>query len=226
MALPAVTATIELASFPAAHDQQPLSAADQARLDQLAADCDLLIACERAGPAADGHCYTMRCLDMTTTGLIAPLHDLVVTAAQRKQKIPFIAIGDGGNELGMGKVLPHILKIPSIARAACVVPADYLIAASVSNWGGYALAAGAAVCRAQQGGGGGGTSLEHWVAQCLPTPEEEVALLQRAVAAGCRDGVSGQMEATVDGMPLSRSLQCLQDLRAAALGIPSETPEP
>jgi hypothetical protein len=34
---------------------------------------------------------------------------------------------------------------------------------------------------------------------------------------GCRDGVSGKREATVDGMPLETSMQCLRDIRDAAL---------
>ena len=55
--------------------------------------------------------------------------------------IIFIGIGDGGNELGMGKVLDRIVKdVPHGETIACVTAADYLITAGVSNWGGYALA--------------------------------------------------------------------------------------
>jgi hypothetical protein len=186
---------------------------DEERLQALLVNCDLLIACERAGPAKDGHCYTMRAIDMED--LVAPLHRLAESCRERGK--PFLAIGDGGNELGMGKVLNKILENPKILKAeqiACVVPADHLIAASVSNWGGYALAAGAALVRASQQQ----DAVKEWVEKCLPTEEEEIALLDRCVAAGCRDGVSGKVEATVDGMPLETSLQCLRDLRAAALG--------
>ena len=56
-----------------------------------------------------------------------------------------------------------------------------------------------------------------WIVRCLPTEQEETDLLNRCVAVGCRDGVSGKVEATVDGMPLATSLQCLQDLRDVAL---------
>ena len=165
---------------------------------------------------------------MNAAGLIAPLHRLV---QERKQNVPFIAIGDGGNELGMGKVLPNILKnIANAEKIACVVPADYLIAAGVSNWGGYALAAGAALCRVEEILGqrqqkpqgdddiAADAVVTDWITKCLPTAQEETELLERAVAAGCRDGVSGKLEATVDGMPLATSLQCLADIRAAALG--------
>ena len=207
----------ELQSYPAT----PFTDDDESRFQKLAADCDLLIACERAGPSKDGLCYTMRGIDMNAAGLIAPLHRLVTEA-----KAPFVAIGDGGNELGMGKVLENIKKsIANADKIACVIPADHLIAAGVSNWGGYALAAGAALCRVEQLQEQGTTTepseqdlVSEWIAKCLPTAEEETQLLNRAVAKGCRDGVSGKMEATVDGMPLETSLQCLRDIQSAALG--------
>eukprot|EP01040_Poterioochromonas_malhamensis_P011662 gene11662-12727_t len=50
---------------------------------------------------------------------------------------------DGGNEVGMGKVYDKIIasKIMNGKDIACVVSANHLIISSVSNWGGYALAA-------------------------------------------------------------------------------------
>ena len=200
---------ITLECFPAKQTSDTTS-----RLESLVKQSQLLIACERAGPAKDGHCYTMRATDMTDKGLIAPLHDLVQIC--KKQGVPFLAIGDGGNELGMDKVIDKILNNPKIAmgeRIGCVIPADHLVAASVSNWGGYALAAGAAMVRASTIN----QSASDWVKKCLPTSEQETALLDRCVAAGCRDGVSGKVEETVDGMPLSTSLKCLEDLRSAAV---------
>jgi hypothetical protein len=208
------TKSPELEAFPSRFSEE-----DEARFQKLVRECNLLIACERAGPAKDGVCYTMRGIDMNAAGLIAPLHRFVT-----ETKVPFIAIGDGGNELGMGKVLSNIHKsIENADKIACVVPADHLIAAGVSNWGGYALALGAAICKAEElaattTGADSGTLVASWVDKCLPTTQDETDLLSRAVSAGCRDGVSGEMEATVDGMPLERSLQCLRDLRMVAFG--------
>jgi D-glutamate cyclase len=231
------TAVPQLQSFPA-----NMSEHDNERMAKLAKDCALYIACERAGPGADGVCYTMKGIDMNDKGLIAPLEKFVVeyrNAPQQQQQQPeqdhhrhrplFIAIGDGGNELGMGKVIDRIIDNPQIRngdKIGCVVAADYLIAASISNWGGYALAAGAAVCRAAQESSSislsssisiSSSSIKDWVNNCLPTEEEEVALLNRGVAAGIRDGISGKMEATVDGFPLATSLQVLRDIRTVAL---------
>jgi D-glutamate cyclase len=202
-------ADVQLEVFACAATASSISKDERERMKRLQDECELLIACERAGPSKDGHCYTMRATDMTAMGLIAPLDVLVrgVCAAG----VPFVAIGDGGNEMGMGKVIDAIRgKIPLGDRIGCVIAADHLVAASVSNWGGYALAAGAAIVRSSE-------TSDEWVAQCLPTVEEEIALLDRCVSVGCRDGVSGLVEATVDGMPLEMSLQCLRDITEAAL---------
>jgi hypothetical protein len=192
-----------------------MTPSDDARMKELASQCRLIIACERAGPAQDGHCYTMRGIDMTKKGLIAPLHRLVEMSS-----CPFLAIGDGGNEMGMGKVYPNIISNPKIANGdqiGCVTKADYLVAASVSNWGGYALVAGAALKKSKTA-----AEICEWVAKCVPTEEQEVTLLQRCVAAGCRDGVSGKLEATVDGMPLETSMECLREIRKTCLSACNE----
>ena len=60
-------------------------------------------------------------------------------------RAPFlsIGIGDGGNEVGMGKIYSELLlesSIPNVKDIACIVPTTYNIASSVSDWGGYALA--------------------------------------------------------------------------------------
>lgn len=188
---------------------------DEERFKKFAKICDLLISCERAGPGRDGKCYTMREIDMNEKGLIAPLHRFV-----EEVDCKMISIGDGGNELGMGKVIDKIINNPKISngqKIGCVVPADFLIAASVSNWGGYALAAASAMVHVDELNNNETDSVPKWVDRCLPTNEDEIALLDRCVAVGCRDGVSGKMESTVDGMPLETSLQCLQDIRKAVL---------
>ena len=199
--------SVKMETFPSS-----FSDADEKRFVALAESCQLLIACERAGPGKDGICYTMKGIDMNAKGLIGPLHRLV-----KESNSPFIAIGDGGNELGMGKVIDNIINNPKITngdKIGCVVPADHLIAASVSNWGGYALAAAIALAKAADNDDD--TRL-HWIDRCLPTESEEVELLNRCLAEGCRDGVSGKIEATVDGMPLATSMKCLADIRKTAL---------
>ena len=190
-------------------------------MKQATATADLIISCERAGPAQDGNCYTMRGINMTEKGLIFPLHRIPQYA--KDINIPYIAIGDGGNELGMGKVIDKIYEhIPNGKKIGCVTPADHLIAASVSNWGAYALIAATAIvrfydCHSTLGGFTMDDKRE-WIDTVLSSEEEETQLLHRCVKAGCRDGVSGKKEATVDGMPLETSMKCLRDIRLAAIG--------
>ncbi|GKY93536.1 hypothetical protein MPSEU_000321000 [Mayamaea pseudoterrestris] len=194
--------------------------ADIARMQALSnTENSLMVAIERSGPAADGQCYTMKGIDMKE--LTAPIHNIVLN---RSKDTTFIAIGDGGNELGMGKVIDMVHRhIPNGEKVGCVVQADLLIAASVSNWGGHALAAGAALVRAEQeaidkhlGEENRTIFLDEWMKRCSTTEQNEVELLNRCVEKCCRDGVSGKVEATVDGMSLETSLECLRDIRAAA----------
>lgn len=219
---------IHLEVFPST---QNMKEEDYKRMKQIANEkCDILIACERAGPGIDGKCYTMRGIDMTSMGLIAPLHEIVDMVRNKNNdsnnndddKVKFIAIGDGGNELGMGKVIDKIHtnpKIPNGNLIGAVTSADHLIAASVSNWGGYALAAACALVKSDieqsiesNDADKEKENIKYWVEKCIPSTKHEIDLLDRCVDAGCRDGVSGKMEATVDGMPLKTSLDCLQSI--------------
>ena len=55
------------------------------------------------------------------------------------KKIPTIGIGDGGNEIGMGNLVDIIKN--NLELIPCKIKVDKLIISSVSNWGGYGLAA-------------------------------------------------------------------------------------
>ncbi len=231
---------IELQTFPC---EQQMTKDHYNQMDDIIRNkCDVLISCERAGPGKDGNCYTMRGINMSSMNLIAPLHYMVDKLREFNDKIysqhspsssssssssslstkKFIAIGDGGNELGMGKVINEIYNNPQILNGeliGAVTSADYVIAASVSNWGGYALAAACALVSYNAKGivEFEDDDLAYWIDQCVPSKEHEIHLLNCCVDAGCRDGVSGEMEATVDGMPLEKSLDCLQRVIDACL---------
>ena len=97
---------------------------------------DWVIAIERCGPAADGHLRNMRGMDIGAYA--APLERLFNAGPWRT-----IAIGDGGNEIGMGRVPRRLIArhVPLGASIGCTVPADHLVAAGVSHWGAYAMLA-------------------------------------------------------------------------------------
>jgi len=106
------------------------------------------VAIERCGPARDGVPRNMRGLDMSAWN--APLHRLFAAGPWQT-----VAIGDGGNEIGMGS-LPYELIARHVANGdaiACATPARHLIVAGVSNWGCYALIGALAVLRAEWRGG-------------------------------------------------------------------------
>lgn len=54
-----------------------------------------------------------------------------------------IGIGDGGNEIGMGKVSQQIISenVKYGEFIACKTPCDYLIISGISNWGAYGVIA-------------------------------------------------------------------------------------
>jgi hypothetical protein len=103
---------------------------------------DWVIAIERCGPSADGRARNMRGADISAYA--APL-DLLFSAGPWRT----IAIGDGGNEIGMGCVPQCLIAghVPLGDLTGCVVPAEFLIAAGVSHWGAYAVLAALALRR-------------------------------------------------------------------------------
>jgi hypothetical protein len=148
-----------------------------------------LLALERVGPGFDGRCRNMHGRDVSEA--MAPAHLLFEDAACRTPPLCTLGIGDGGNEIGMGKIPPEVIarNIPNGERISCRVPTDHLIVAGVSNWGAYALAAGVAVLRRQR----------------LPASLFDVAcereLLHIMVEQGpLVDGVTAQPTVTVDGL--------------------------
>ena len=105
-----------------------------------------------------------------------------------------IGIGDGGNEIGMGKI-PHetiVANIPNGDLIHCRVPTDHLIVAGVSNWGAYALAAGVYVLNKVRNRG-----------RSLRARTASGTFSKSMVRDGLLvDGVTGQQTATVDGLTL------------------------
>lgn len=160
---------------------------------------DWVIAIERCGPAADGHSRNMRGTDISA--FVAPLDRLFSAGPWRT-----IAIGDGGNEIGMGRVPRALIAqhVPQGAAIGCVTPADFLIAAGVSHWGAYAFLAALALRRTE------------WLAHI--TRILDPALDQSVVEATVRDGpavdgVSLRQAATIDAIPMPEHHALLNTIR-------------
>jgi hypothetical protein len=160
-----------------------------------------LLALERVGPGCDGRCRNMRGLDITDN--TAPAYFLFEDCVRRTPPVVTIGIGDGGNEIGMGKIPPDVIRrnIPNGDLIACCVPVDHLIVAGVSNWGAYALAAGVAHLRGL-----------HLPAE-LFDGERERDLLRVMVESGpLVDGVTAKAAVTVDGLSFDDYVRPLRRL--------------
>jgi hypothetical protein len=158
------------------------------------------ISIERCGRSADGAPRNMRGEDISV--FTTPLDGLFLAPWWHK-----IAIGDGGNEIGMGS-LPAALIGSHVAhgeKIACATPADHLVVAGVSNWGAYALIGALAALR------------RDWrpaLIDCLD-PEREAAILRAAVNDGpAVDGVTRQRTLTVDSLPIEVHQEKLRAIRA------------
>ncbi|ETV78635.1 hypothetical protein, variant [Aphanomyces astaci] len=164
------------------------------QLEAMAALIQYWIAIERPGEAADGRYYTMRARDISRD--VAHLDAFFDRAQQLGVRT--LAIGDGGNELGLGGVATLTKQhIPHGDVIAAVTPSDHLVVASISDWGGYAICAAMAY-------------IDPSLSLVLPRTLAELAATM--VMACARDGILGTLDACVDGWPLVVSLNRLHQL--------------
>ena len=104
-----------------------------------------------------------------------------------------IGVGDGGNEIGMGRVADYAISgvVAHGESIACTVAADQLVVAGTSNWGAHAL-----VCAMRALGC---PQVEPYL-----EPDWHRAVLDAIVAAGGLDGVHMTNVPTVDGLDPAR----------------------
>ncbi|NJE84728.1 DUF4392 domain-containing protein [Thermococcus sp. CX2] len=142
-------------------------------------DYSLIISVETPGRAADGKYYSMSAMEIKRE----PLDGVFIEA--RSLGIPTIGIGDGGNEIGMGKIRELVAKYVSHGeRIASTVETDELIVSAVSNWGAYGLLAQASFEV-------GKNLLENW---------NERGIIGVLAKGGLIDGVSKTRSQSVDGI--------------------------
>ncbi|MFH2115546.1 MAG: DUF4392 domain-containing protein [Spirochaetota bacterium] len=160
---------------------------------------DLILAVERPGGAADGHRYSMR---GTLLDDIAPSADILFTSAENRGW-KTAAIGDGGNELGMGSLRDSCVSAVALGQQIfCAAGSDFPVVAGISNWGAYALA--------------GAISILAGMA-VLPAPAEELLALQAVYEAGGVDGATREHSCTVDGLPADEYLRTIRQMYTLVL---------
>ncbi|MEK5108921.1 DUF4392 domain-containing protein [Cytobacillus sp. FSL K6-0129] len=156
-----------------------------------------VISIEKAGKGEKGTYHNMRGHDYSSGR--ARIDYLINKAMDNN--IPTIAIGDGGNEIGMGNVLEAVEEfVPHGKTIASVTKVDLLLTASVSNWGCYAVCAALA--------------LKNKNLNYLHNEADERRMLDAAILSGHVDGATGKAEATVDGFPLSTNIAIIEMLNS------------
>lgn len=177
----ALCSDFDVISLPLTDDPAALDKA----LDQV--KVDLLVSIERPGLSADGRYYNMRGEDISAR--VSPLDGW-----RQQLNCACIAMGDGGNELGMGNIVDALGALDiTPASSRCTE----LIIADVSNWAAYGLIA-----------------MLGWLSQrdLLAAVEPEITLRQLA-GRGIIDGVTRRGEATEDGLPAAEGLAVIDGLR-------------
>ena len=152
-----------------------------------------VISIERPGQAADGGYYNMRAESISEN---TACYDTFMNLSE----CPTIAIGDGGNEIGMGNVasaLQDLNIVPSTTTC------DELIVADVSNWGAYGII----------------SFLSVWNNRDLLAEIVPLDTLRYISELGSVDGVTRVNQLTEDGLQSSEGESVLLELRRACAFI-------
>ncbi len=150
------------------------------RAPQAASTIDAAVSIERLGRNRKGVYHSIFGIPRSQHGLVDDLFDSLNRAGRLT-----IAIGDGGNEIGFGKVFGRARAIVPRGRE-CGCPcgdgivahtaARHLLVASVSNFGAYAVASAMAGIAGEL--------------ELAPQPEDIVKAMHAAIDAGGIDGGS------------------------------------
>ncbi|NRB04745.1 MAG: DUF4392 domain-containing protein [Rhodobacteraceae bacterium] len=152
---------------------------------------DIMMSTERVGRNENGIYYNMRGRDY---GMGRARIDMLFDAAMA-QGVPTLAVGDGGNEIGMGLVSEVVkTSVPFAAPGDCacgggigaVSGADILMTAAVSNWGCTAICAAMALRTGDK--------------RLIHTPEMEARLLEVMTTNGLINSADGLIDSHVDGI--------------------------
>ena len=184
------------------------SLGESERQEAFAPSLDALVTIERLGGNRNGHLHGISgvCRDDFRVNF-----DALVNTANRLERIT-IGIGDGGNEIGFGKIYDALVQgIPDVHNpqtTPCgggvfsVVPTDTLVIGSTSNLGAYGVCAALAILK-------GDLDLCH-------CPDEEVALHYVGVGLGMSDGGTGAIIADCDGIPAESNAAVVRIMRTIA----------
>lgn len=148
---------------------------------------ELIISIERPGLSETGKYFNMRGEDI---GPRCACFDYFLRLAE----CPTIAIGDGGNEIGMGNLKDAVDKLDITPSATTC---DELLIADISNWGAHGLIA----------------LLAKWNDKDLLAAINISEILRYLSKRGSVDGVTRQNTLTEDSLPVSEGEKIILSLR-------------
>lgn len=147
-----------------------------------------IVSIERPGRAVDNEYYNMSGIKLTKDVVDCDILFLMA----KKLGIVTIAVGDGGNEIGMGNIENDIKKYVENGEKICAKSTcDYLIVAGTSNWGAYAIVSGLSLLSNKN---------------IFHDYYTEIKMLERVISVGGVDGYTGKPSMTVDGIKLSYNI--------------------
>ena len=152
-----------------------------------------MISVERCGLNAENDYANMRGISISEHN--APTDTLFQIA--HEYDIRTVGVGDGGNEIGMGNVADIIEQ--ELSLVPCVVKVDYLVIASVSNWGAYGLAAYLSIMEGKH---------------LMPSYAWAAKYMEETVEIGSVDGITHERVTHVDGFEESVEQEIIDALGA------------
>lgn len=151
-----------------------------------------IVAIEHPGATRNGRYYNMRKEDISDR---CSIFDPYLTC----NACPTIAIGDGGNEAGMGNISKALKQLDiTPAQTGC----DELIVADVSNWAAYGLIG----------------FLGRWAGKDLLADVAPRQILGFLSDHGSVDGVTRLNTLTEDGLDAQEGIDLIQDIRRLCHG--------
>lgn len=155
-----------------------------------------MISIEKPAPSPANRYHTGIGLDVTD--LVGKV-DYYTAEAQRRGVLT-IGIGDGGNEVGMGRILDAVREIvPTGPKIGAALGADILVVATIANWGCYAIEACLAAAL--------------YMPEAIHAVSDERRVLDAAARCGLIDPSAGVANGWVDGTPPACSESILTLLR-------------
>lgn len=178
----------EVVEFPITSPQESL-AFSRSLLERY--DPSVVVAIERCSLTGPGSYFNTNTPRKDISAYTARVDDLFT------QHPATVGVGDGGNEIGMGKLKDVIRSVTTLAPDPAETACTHLVICTVSNWGGYGLAAALAILSGRD---------------LLVSREDEAGIIRRMVDRGAVDGKFLKRVYGVDGMTLEENLEVLDAL--------------